>query len=160
MDTYILYIIAFILLGISWYNSRKKTILSLKKAWKAIENILPQLLVVILLVGVLMALLNPATISRYIGAESGLVGVILAALVGSITLIPPVVAMPMAAMLLQNGAGFMQIGAFISTLQMVGIVTLPVEIKYFGRKVALSRNLIAFAFSFVVAGIIGWVVKG
>jgi hypothetical protein len=65
----------------------------------------------------------------------------------------------MAALLLKNGAGAAQIGAFVSTLMMVGVITLPVEIKYLGRKVALLRNLLAFAFSFLVALVIGWVVS-
>jgi hypothetical protein len=34
---------------------------------------------------------------------------------------------------------------------MVGIVTLPLEIKYFGKKAALLRNGQAFLFSFIVA---------
>jgi len=66
----------------------------------------------------------------------------------------------MAAMLLNNGAGYMQIGAFVSTLMMVGIVTLPVEIKYFGRRLTSTRNILAFLFSFVVAYIIGKVAGG
>jgi len=49
----------------------------------------------------------------------------------------------------------MQIGAFISTLMMVGVVTIPVEIKYFGRKMTLLRNFMAFLFSFFVAYVIG-----
>ena len=47
------------------------------------------------------------------------------------------------------------IAAFISTLMMVGIVTFPVEIKYFGKKLTILRNLTAFVFSFIVALIIG-----
>jgi hypothetical protein len=82
-----------------------------------------------------------------------------AAVVGSVTLIPGFLAFPMAALLLKNGAGSMQIGAFVSTLMMVGVITLPVEIKYLGRKVAFLRNLLAFAFSFLVALVIGWVVS-
>jgi hypothetical protein len=78
--------------------------------------------------------LNAEVISKIIGADSGWFGVILAAIVGAVTLIPGFVAFPTAAMLLQGGAGYMQIGAFISTLMMVGIVTMPVEIKYFGKK--------------------------
>ncbi len=38
---------------------------------------------------------------------------------------------------------------------MVGVVTLPVEIRFLGRKVALFRNLLALAFSFLVALVIG-----
>lgn len=69
-------------------------------------------------------------------------------------------AFPTAAMLLQNGAGYMQIGAFVSTLMMVGIVTAPVEMKYFGKKLTIARNVLAFIFSFLVAYIIGKVVGG
>lgn len=76
-------------------------------------------------------------------------------IIGAITLIPGFVVFPTAAMLLENGAGYIQIAAFISTLMMVGIITLPVEMKYFGKRFAIVRNSIAFVFSFVVAYIIG-----
>lgn len=158
LDTYIFYGITILLLALSFFKDKKKTKMSLKKAWKAFENILPEFLVVLLLVGVLLAVLNPEAISKIIGSDSGWFGVTIAALVGAITLIPGFIAFPTAAMLLQNGAGYMQIGAFISTLMMVGVVTMPVEMKYFGKKITILRNVIAFIFSFVVAYIIGLVV--
>lgn len=151
----ILYFITVGLLVVSYVKDKKKTKMALKKAWKAFENILPEFLVVILLVGVLLAVLNPTVISKIIGSDSGWYGVVLAALVGGITLIPGFIAFPTAALLLKGGAGYMQIGAFISTLMMVGVVTIPVETKYFGRKLTIWRNTIAFFFSFVVAFIIG-----
>ncbi|MCD2346138.1 permease [Clostridium guangxiense] len=160
MSNYILYGITLILLTISFYKDKKKTRMALKKAWKSFENILPEFLGVIMLVGVLLAALNAEVISKIIGSSSGWIGVIVAALVGSITLIPGFVAFPTAAMLMKNGAGSMQIAAFISTLMMVGIVTMPVEIKYFGKKLTILRNLFAFIFSFIVAFIIGKVVTG
>ena len=126
----------------------------MKKAWKSLENILPQLLAMVLLVSVLLAFINTDIISTVIGKDSGWLGVIVAALVGSITMIPPFVAFPMAAMLLAAGAGYMQIGAFVSTLMMVGIVTIPVEMQYFGKKLTLARNILAFLFSFLVAFVI------
>ena len=158
MDTYILYGVTILLLVFSYLKDKKKTKMSLRKAWKAFENILPEFVVVIFLVGVLLAILNPEAISKVIGSDSGWFGVVLAAVVGAITLIPGFIAFPTAAMLLQNGAGYMQIGAFVSTLMMVGVVTMPVEIKYFGKKLTILRNVIAFVFSFVVAYIIGLVV--
>lgn len=160
MSTYLLYGVTAILLLISFIKDKKKTQKSLKKAWKSFENILPQFLVVILFVGVLLSVLNAEMISKVIGSSSGWLGVILAAIVGAITLIPGFVAFPTAAMLLQNGAGYMQIAAFVSTLMMVGVVTIPVEIKYFGKKLTILRNAIAFAFSFLIAFIIGMVVTG
>ena len=159
MFTKILYIVAAVLLLLSWLKDRQKTRMALKKAWKAFENILPQFLIIILIVGMVLAVLNPDVISRLIGQESGWLGLVIASLIGSITLIPGFVAFPLASALLKNGAGFMQIAIFISTLMMVGIVTIPVEIKYFGKKATLSRNLLAFAFSYVVAITIGVVLS-
>ncbi|MEA4972996.1 hypothetical protein SDC9_96392 [bioreactor metagenome] len=158
MDSYIFYGLAITMLILSFVKDKKKTKLALKKAWKSFENILPEFLVVVLLVGILLAVLNPQVISKIIGSESGWFGVMLAAIIGSITLIPGFVAFPTAAILLNNGAGYMQIAAFISTLMMVGIVTLPVEIKYFGKKTSVLRNILAFLFSFIVSLIIGIVV--
>jgi hypothetical protein len=48
-------------------------------------------------------------------------------------------------------------GAFVSSLMMVGVVTLPAEIGYFNRRMALLRNTLAYVFSLLVALIIGLV---
>ena len=158
MDTIFLYVIAGAGLLASFLKDRVKTAKALNKAWKAFEGILPQLLVVLILVAVTLAVLDTATIATYLGSGSGPLGVIIAALVGAITLIPGFVAFPAAAALLSAGAGATQIAAFVSSLMMVGVVTLPMEMKYFGRRAALLRNVFAFIFSFVAAVFVGWVV--
>jgi len=150
-----LYIITIFLLILSFFKDKKKTMKALKKGLKAFENILPQFLGVIVLVGILLAIFDPETISGLIGKRSGWLGILISGVVGAITLIPGFVAFPTAAMLLENGAGYMQIAAFISSLMMVGVITLPIEIKYFGKRMAIARNSIAFVFSFFVAYIIG-----
>ena len=160
MGNLILYGVMLLLLVLSFLKDVGKTKNALKKAWKSFYNILPEFLGVIMLVGLLLAVLNPDVISSIIGAESGWLGVVLSAIVGAVTLIPGFVAFPTAAMLLKNGAGYMQIGAFVSTLMMVGVVTAPVEIKYFGKRLTVLRNTFAFLFSFLVAYIIGKAVGG
>jgi len=160
MNNFIFYIITISLLGFSYYKDKEKTKIALKKAWKSFEHILPEILGVIMMVGVLLAILNPQVISTFIGNDSAWIGVGIAAVVGSITLIPGFVAFPIAAIVLKNGGGLMQIAAFVSSLMMVGIVTLPVEMKYFNKKLAILRNVFGFLFSFVVAYIIGKVVNG
>lgn len=149
------YILTLALLMASYLKDKNKTKKALKKAWKAFENILPEFLVVILFVGFIIAAMDPEMISKIIGADSGVMGVILSSVVGAITLIPGFVAFPMAALLLEGGAGYMQIGAFVSSLMMVGVVTIPVEVKYFGKKITIARNVMAFLFSFVVAIVMG-----
>lgn len=158
MDS-IAYIVTAFALGFSWYKSKEKTIQALKKAWKSFENILPQFLSILLIIGVVLSILNADQISRLIGGESGWWGVFLASILGSITLIPGFIAFPLSAALLKSGAGYMQIAAFISTLMMVGIVTIPLEIKFFGKKAAYLRNGLAFIFSLIVAFVIGGVLK-
>lgn len=158
MQNKIFYLLTIALVLLSFFKDREKTKQSLEKAWKSFINILPQLLGIVSAVGIIISFLNPETIGKLIGDSSGWSGVIFAAIIGSVTLIPGFIAFPTAAMLLQNGAGYMQLGAFISSLMMVGLVTIPMEIEYFGKKVAIIRNTLAFCFSLVVAVIIGNVV--
>ena len=127
------------------------------KAWKALKNILPEIIGVVILVGILLAIFDTDTITKIIGDKSGLIGVFISSSIGAITLIPGFIAFPTAKILLDNGAGYMQIAAFISSLMMVGVVTIPIEIKYFNKKITIYRNIYAFIFSIIVAIIIGWV---
>ncbi|HOF94176.1 MAG TPA: permease [Clostridia bacterium] len=153
--TLAIYLFAGLALIVSLIKSREKTISALKKAWKSFEGILPQLLSILILIGLMLAVLTPEQISSYLGKDSGWLGVIIASLIGSVTLVPGFVAFPLAAALIKNGAGYMQIAAFISTLMMVGIITLPIEIKYFDKKAAIARNAAAFVFSMAVALVMG-----
>jgi uncharacterized membrane protein YraQ (UPF0718 family) len=153
--TIALYVLMAVGLTASLVKSREKTLMALKKAWKSFENILPQFSVILLIIGMMLAVLTPQQISGLIGSESGWLGVMIASVIGSITLVPAFVAFPLAAALLANGAGYMQIAAFVSTLMMVGIVTLPVEISYFGKRASLVRNSGAYVFSLVVALVMG-----
>ncbi|MBB5346671.1 hypothetical protein JWG42_02815 [Desulfoprunum benzoelyticum] len=159
MDTLLLYLIAATCLTWSYLKNREKTRTAMKKAFKAFENILPQFLVVLILVAMAMAVLDTATISLVLGRDSGVWGVLAASLVGAVTLIPGFVAFPAAAALLQGGAGATQIAAFVSSLMMVGIVTLPLEIQFFGKRAAFLRNLLAYGFSLIAAIFVGWTVS-
>ncbi|MDD2429021.1 MAG: permease [Eubacteriales bacterium] len=159
MFTYLLYALAVTGLAVSFFKDREKTKMALKKAWKAFENILPQFLAILVIIGLAFAVLTPEMITKLLGANSGLWGVLAASVVGSITLIPGFVAFPLAAALLKNGAGYMQIAAFVSTLMMVGVVTMPLEMKTFGKRATLVRNISAYVFSLVAALVIGVVLQ-
>lgn len=155
----ILYILALTLLIYSFFRDRKKTKMALMKSWKAFLNILPALAGVLALIGLILAVLPPDLITKSLGQNTGFGGMLLTSLFGAITLIPAFVAYPMAASLLDSGAGIMQIAVFVSTLTMVGTVTAPLEAKYFGWKETLLRNGFAYVFSFVAAMIIGVVLR-
>lgn len=157
--TCILYGVTLGLLGLSFIKDKKKTGMSLKRALQMFLNVLPQFVAILLLLGFLLTVLNPSAIQRIIGAESGAFGMLITAVLGSVTLVPAIIAFPIAAKLLNNGAGLMQIAIFISTLTTVGFVTLPLEIRYLGKKTAILRNALAFLFSFAVAAVTGAVLS-
>lgn len=159
MFTKFLYGAAAVGLVCSLIKDRKKTKIALKKAWRSFENILPSVLTVLLLIGLILSVLDAETISRLIGQESGAAGMAVAAVVGSIALIPGFVAFPLAASLLRSGAGYAQIAIFVSTLMMVGLAMLPMEASYFGKRTALKRNLLSLLVAVLTSCVIGVVMR-
>ncbi len=147
------------LLGIcliaSVIKSKDKTKKAFKIAGKALLKTAPSLLSVLGIVGLTLGLLTPETISGLVGAEAGFSATILAAVIGAVTLIPSLVAFPLAGSLLRSGATVMTISAFITTLVMVGVMTAPMEIKELGKKFTLLRNSLGFAAALIIAGIMG-----
>lgn len=157
--TYTLYAVAVILLTVSFLKNKSKTLLSLKRAQKMFVTVLPQFVSILLLVSFLIALLKPETIKSIIGTKSGFLGMFISSLVGAIALVPVIITFPIASELLKNGAGIAQMAIFISTLTTVGFVTLQLETKYFGKKIALLRNMLFYLFSFITAYILGVVLS-
>lgn len=155
MFTKILYGAALLWLLLSFIKDRAKTKLALKKAWRSFENILPAVLTILVLIGFILTFLDAQTISRLLGAESGVLGMMITAVVGCVTLIPGFVAFPLAASLLASGAGYAQIAMFVSTLMMVGVVTLPLEMKCFGKRTALKRNALSLILAIITSCVVG-----
>lgn len=151
----IIYIsVCVVLSAVSFFLDKGKTIAGFRKGWNMFKNVLLPFLNILILVSLLIYLIPPSVISKYLGAGSGVLGFSIAALVGSITLIPGFISYPIAAGLIQQGASYAVVATFMTTLMMVGVVTLPLEIRYFGKTVAITRN----ALNFVAAVIIGLMV--
>jgi len=142
-----------VLSGVSFAIDRKKTVAGFKRGWKMFKNVLLPFLNILILVSVLLYFVPPNVISKYLGANSGVIGFSIAALVGSVTLIPGFISYPIAAGLIQQGASYAVVATFMTTLMMVGVVTLPLEIRYFGRRVAITRNVLNF-FAAVAIGLL------
>lgn len=153
--TIVIYSILALTLIVSLIKSREKTKKAFRVAGKAALKSAPSILMVLGLVGITLGILSPDTISRLIGAEAGLAAPAVASLLGAVTLIPSLVAFPLAGSLVRAGATVMTISAFVTTLVMVGIVTLPLEIKTLGKKFALLRNGFGFVFALVIAWTMG-----
>lgn len=129
---------------------RRKTLAGVGRGLRMFVNLLPTLAAVLAAVSLLMAAVSPETLERWLGG-GGPVPFVAALLIGSVALIPGFIAFPLAGVLKDNGATVAVLSAFITTLLMVGILTLPIEIRFFGRRIAVWRNLLAFAGAVVVA---------
>lgn len=121
------------------------------------RNMLLPFINILILVSLVIYFISPDVISRYLGAESGVTGFAIAAVVGSITLIPGFISYPIAAGLIQQGASYAVVATFMTTLMMVGVVTLPLEIKYFGRRAAIIRNSLNFVAAIIIGLLVGLV---
>jgi len=153
--------LSIVLSGISFALDKKKTLEGFKKGWKMFRNVLFPFLNILILVSLLLYFVPPDVISKYLGANSGVLGFAIAAIVGSVTLIPGFISYPIAAGLLQQGASYSVVTTFMTTLMMVGVVTLPLEIRYFGKRAAITRNILNFIAAVIiglaVGLILGWI---
>ncbi len=144
-----------ILLALSFFCDPGKTLAGLKKGAKMFLNILPALLTVLILVSVFLYVFPAQVLTVWLGQGSGWAGIASAALLGSISLIPGFIAFPLGAILVRSGVSYQVIAVFITTLMMVGILTLPLEAKYFGWRVSILRNALSFAGALLVGLLMG-----
>lgn len=150
MYTIIIYIFVGGLFLLSYVKDKKKTKESLKFAKKSLADSLPQFIVLMMGVIYVLALVDAETISKLLGSSTGIGGILLSGVIGSVTLIPALIAFPLAANLLRMGAGYAQVTMLLTTLTMVGVVTMPMEIKYFGKKKSIARNAFCFLYALLI----------
>lgn len=137
------------------FKDRNKTIQGLKVAVTAFFRILPMVLAIVILIGLILGFVPPAKISWFIGDQSGFAGVLVIALLGAVLHIPALISFPLASSLLKAGASVTAVATFVTTLTMIGTVTLPLEIKELGKRMALLRNGISFVIAVIIAFIMG-----
>jgi len=153
----IINVIALIGIILAFVKDKPKAIHSLKTAGKAFVGILPMTLIIIVIIGLLLGFITSEQISQFIGTQSGPAGVFLIGIAGAILHIPALLAFPLGASLLENGASITAVAAFLTTVTMIGVITLPLEIKELGKKMALLRNGFSFMIALAIAFLMGMV---
>jgi len=138
-------------LALAVKRDRSKARQALRVSLKSFLGILPSLIVIVVAISLMMAFVRPDDISRYIGEQAGFAGTLAIGAVGAVLFIPAIIAFPLAASLLSNGASVQAVAAFITTLTMIGVVTLPLEIKEFGRRMAILRNVFSAVAALAIA---------
>ncbi|MFC1847591.1 permease [Chloroflexota bacterium] len=154
-EMYFLYVVTAVFLIASIIVSRKKTLQALTIALRRFLNLLPRFTVMLLLVSIALFFVSDKLIAQYLGVENKYLGLLLASILGSVTIMPGFIAFPLAGILLDKGVPYMVLAGFTTTLMMVGVLTYPVEKAFLGTKVTVIRNIISFFIALSIAIMIG-----
>lgn len=150
-----LYIATAAVLLLSFTIDFDKSVDAVKKAVRMFVDILPPFLLMLMLISIILFFLPDAVIAEYLGRKGKFISLLPAIFIGSIAIIPGFIAYPLCGILLEEGVSYMVLSAFSTTLMMVGVLTFPIEKKYFGIKVAIIRNATALIIAFLTAIITG-----
>lgn len=122
------------------------------------KGMLASILSIIFAIGLILTIVPPAGIAKFLGEQSVLLATVGGALLGTITLIPAFIAFPLVGTLVNAGVSVVPAVAFLTTLTMVGVVTFPLEKKEFGAKFTTVRNGLSFIFAIAIALVMGVII--
>lgn len=142
----------------SFFKDKSKTKNALKMASGMGKSMVFSILSIIFAIGLILTIIPPNTIAEYVGKQSLLLSTVIAAALGTITLVPAFIAFPLVGTLVTSGISVVPAVSFLTTLTMVGIVTFPLEKKEFGMKFTLVRNGLSFVFALVIALVMGVII--
>lgn len=148
---------AVVSLLIALYTDRKRGISAVKRGFVSFVRILPTVLIIVVIIGLLLGFVPPETIQQFLGDRSGIGGLLLTGSIGSVLHIPSIVAFPLAASFQEMGATVSITAAFITTLTMIGVVTLPLEVQELGWRFAALRNGLSFVGALLIAIVMGMI---
>jgi len=143
------------LMILSAIKDMNKTKKALQKAYKSFMKLMPAIIPLFLFLGISLTLVSQETISKALGEQSGIMGIAIGGILGSIMMMPSFVAFSLGEGLLNSGAGYPQVAIFVATIMAVGLTSLTVEINYFEKKFTLLRNMMAFVAALVFTIVIG-----
>lgn len=156
--TFLIWLLTIVFLIVSFVKDKIKTKEALKKAFFMGKGMALSILAIIFAIGLVLAVLPPQQIAEIVGKQNIFFATIVAAVFGTITLIPAFIAFPLIGTLFSAGVGVMPSVAFLTTLTMVGVATLPLECQEFGTKFAVTRNLLSFIFAIIIAIVMGGII--
>lgn len=154
---------AFWAVALIWFvfsviKDRRKTMNAVKMSGGMMKQMAGEIVAILFIIGLILTFIPPESIQKFMGESNAFLSTIISAIVGSITLVPAFVAFPLAGSLVNAGASIIPVVAFLTTLTMVGVVTMPLEKREFGTRFTLVRNALSFVFAIAIALLMGVIV--
>ena len=146
IPTVVMGVLAMILLTVGLSRGEGQHISGLKSALKMTTEILPLLIFAFIVAGMVQILLPKELLSKWVGTESGIRGILIGTLAGGFTPGGPYVSLPVVAGLLKSGAGVGTMVAFLTSWSLWAVGRLPMEFGILGWKFTLARLACTFFF--------------
>lgn len=151
--TLLMAFLAIVLFLTGLYRGEGEHVEGLKSAFNMTVQILPLLFFAFIVAGMVQALIPREFISKWVGTQSGIKGIIIGTIAGGLSPGGPYVSLPIAAGLMKSGAGVGTLVAYLTGWSLWAFARLPMEVGIMGWKFTLIRLASTFVFP-PVAGLI------
>ena len=149
----IVYAIALILAAAAYLKGEQRHVLGITEAGKTLLHVLPTFIGAFLIAGYMRVLLPEETARQWLGAESGLKGILVGYLGGTLTFGGPFISFPIAASLYQAGAGVLTVTTYITAWALWGGGIIFYEFSILGPRLFAIRMVSSICFP-LLAGVI------
>jgi len=137
---------AIVLLLIGYQKGQGQHITGMKLALNMTYQMLPLLVFALIVAGMVQVLLPRELLSKWVGGESGIRGILIGTVAGGLSPGGPYVNLPIAAGLLRSGANVGTMVAFLTGWSLWAVSRLPMEVGILGWKFTLIRIASTFFF--------------
>jgi len=135
---------------LSFHMNRLVITESLSKTTNSLKQIIPTILGVVFLLSLAIVAI-PKSFYTSIFTENNIFDPLIGAVFGSVAAGSPVSSYIVGGELLKEGVSLVAVSAFVLAWVSVGIIQLPAESLMLGRTFAITRNVVSFVISIVVA---------
>lgn len=146
VPTLMMAVLALVLLYLGYQQGGGQHLKGLTQAFRMTGQILPLLLFALIVGSMVQVLVSQEAISRWVGSESGLRGLLVGTVAGGFAPGGPYVSLPIVAGLIRSGASVGTMVAFITGWSLWSVGRLPMDIGILGWKLALIRLACTFFF--------------
>jgi uncharacterized membrane protein YraQ (UPF0718 family) len=152
IPTIVMGMLAVALLALGYMRGEGEHLQGLRSGFGMILEIVPLLLFAFIVAGMVQVLLPRDLVAKWVGAESGLRGILIGTVAGGLSPGGPYVSLPIVAGLLRAGAGVGTMVAFLTGWSLWAIARLPMEVGILGWKFTFVR----LASTFFFPPVAGW----
>lgn len=139
VPTIIMGVLAIGLLALGYFRGQGEHLQGLKGSKNMLLQVLPMLVFAFVVASMVQVLLPRGAVSRWIGKESGIRGIIIGCITGGMMPGGPYINLPLAAGLMKAGAGIGTGVAFLTAWSIYAVGRLPMELGIMGLRFTIVR---------------------